>query len=100
MTDATLRLGLRAITSPFTTFGAHWIDYDNDGYPDLFLANGTVRIVASQSGSGSPYRQNNALLHNDAGHGFHQDNQVAAAFSKAAVGRGAAFGDLDNEGDR
>ena len=45
--DARARVGLARLTAAFTGFGTDWIDYDNDGWPDLFVANGAVNIVES-----------------------------------------------------
>src|SRR5207237_1366592 len=47
--DAGMQSGLHQPTFPYTGFGAGWFDYDNDGRPDLFIANGAVTIVESIS---------------------------------------------------
>ena len=41
--DVSLRFGLRPLTFAYTGFGTDWFDYDNDGWLDLFIANGSVR---------------------------------------------------------
>jgi hypothetical protein len=98
--DARARSGLALPTAAFTGFGTDWIDYDNDGWPDLFVANGAVNIVEAQRGQPSPYRMRNQLFHNLAGRRFEETSAVAGpAFARAEIGRGAAFGDLDNDGD-
>jgi len=97
--DARVRVGLAALTSAFTGFGTDWIDYDNDSWPDLFVANGAVNIVEAQRGQPSPYRMRNQLFHNLAGRRFEETSGVAGpAFARAEIGRGAAFGDIDNDG--
>ena len=58
-------IGLAAPTFAFTGFGTQWLDYDNDGRLDLFIANGAVTIVESQRGSPYPYRQRNLLFHDE-----------------------------------
>ena len=96
--DVTLQSGLAAPTFAFTGFGTRWLDYDNDGRLDLFIANGAVSIVESLRGERYPYGQRNLLFHNE-GKTFHETSDVAGpAFQRIDVGRGAAIGDLDNDG--
>jgi hypothetical protein len=78
----------------FTGFGTRFFDFDNDGRLDLFLANGAVTRVEAQRGSAHPFRQPNQLFRNT-GAKFHEEIR----FSPEEVSRGAAFGDLDNDGD-
>ena len=98
--DARARSGLGALTAAFTGFGTDWIDYDNDGWPDLFAANGAVNIVESERGEPRPYRMKNQLFRNS-GNGRFEEISAAAgpAFARAEISRGAAFGDIDNDGD-
>ena len=83
-----------------TGFGTGWFDYDNDGWLDLFIANGAVNIVEALRGQPMPFRQRNQLFHND---GRPRSAEVTAgagpAFELLEVSRGAAFGDIDNDGD-
>jgi len=98
--DARARSGLAPLTAAFTGFGTDWIDYDNDSWPDLFVANGAVNIVEAQRGQPSPYRMRNQLFHNLSGRRFEETSAAAGpAFARAEIGRGAAFGDIDNDGD-
>jgi enediyne biosynthesis protein E4 len=98
--DARVKSGLAALTAAFTGFGTDWIDYDNDGWPDLFVANGAVNIVAALRGEPSPYRMRNQLFHNTGAGRFEETSAAAGpAFARAEVARGAAFGDIDNDGD-
>jgi hypothetical protein len=98
--DGRARFGLARLTAAFTGFGTDWIDYDNDGWPDLFVANGAVNTVEAQRGQPSPYRMRNQLFHNLAGPEFEETSAAAGpAFARAEIGRGAAFGDIDNDGD-
>jgi hypothetical protein len=98
--DARVKSGLAALTAAFTGFGTDWIDYDNDGWPDLFVANGAVNIVEALRGQPSPYRMRNQLFHNTGARRFEETSGPAGpAFARAEIGRGAAFGDIDNDGD-
>ena len=98
--DRTSEAGLFRIG--FTGFGTKFIDYDNDGWLDLVVANGAVRHIGSQVRQGDPYplRQRNLLFHNQRGGRFADVTDGAgAAFAPLHVGRGLATGDLDNDGD-
>jgi len=99
--DATLELGLTRASFLFTGFGVGWFDYNNDGRLDLFAANGAVTIVEALRGSPYPYRQRSQLFRNDGGDKPLADVSAAAGpvFEQLQVGRGAAFGDIDNDGD-
>jgi hypothetical protein len=98
--DARVTTGLASPTAPYTGFGTDYFDYDNDGWLDLFVANGAVTMIEALRGEPFPFRQRNQLLHNLGGGRFRDvTGQAGAAFEPSAVGRGAAFGDVDNDGD-
>jgi hypothetical protein len=98
--DSRVKAGLAAPTAAFTGFGTDWFDYDNDGWLDLFIANGAVNIVEAQRGEKFPFRMRNQLFHNIGGGKFEESSKAGgAAFERAEISRGAAFGDLDNDGD-
>jgi hypothetical protein len=85
---------------PFTGFGTAWFDYDSDGFLDLFIANGGVTMIENQRGSAYPFRQTNQLFRNEAGRRFRDVSSDAGdVFAQLEVSRGAAFGDVDNDGD-
>jgi hypothetical protein len=100
--DASRASGLAALTLPFTGFGAAWMDFDNDSWLDLLIVNGAVRTIESLARQRDPYplHQPRQLLRNR-GDGRFEDvtAQAGPAFARSAVGRGAAFGDVDNDGD-
>jgi hypothetical protein len=98
--DATANFGLLQPTFGYTGFGAGWFDYDNDGWLDLFIANGAVTILESERGTAFPYAQRKQLFHNEGrGKRFHETSALAGpAFQISEVSRGAAFGDIDNDG--
>jgi hypothetical protein len=85
-----------------TGFGTAWFDYDNDGWLDVLTANGSVSIIEGQARARDPFplRMRNQLYRNT-GKGRFEDVSAAAgkAFELSEVSRGAAFGDLDNDGD-
>jgi hypothetical protein len=94
--------GLRHPTLGYTGFGAGWLDVDNDGWLDLFTVNGTVQWIEAQARSGDPLplRQRKQLFRNLGTGRFEEvSSQAGPVFDATDVGRGAAFGDLDNDGD-
>ena len=100
-TDQSARSGLRSATLPFTGFGAAWLDADIDGWLDLVTVNGLVMgVEPGQEGQPFPFAQSKQLLRNLGDGRFANDTtRAGAALGRATVGRGAAFGDLDNDGD-
>ncbi|HAB15538.1 MAG TPA: thioredoxin, partial [Verrucomicrobiales bacterium] len=84
---------------PFTGFGVGFHDFDHDGELDLFVANGRVRLGAVDMRSDDPYAEPNSLLRGE-GHGDFSVLEPAGGTSPplVATSRGAAFGDLDNDG--
>jgi enediyne biosynthesis protein E4 len=98
--DARTRAELGRATAAMTGFGTGWFDYDHDGWLDLFVANGAVNIVEALRGEPNPFRQRNQLFHNDGSGRFREVTTAAGpAFASLEVSRGAAFGDIDNDGD-
>jgi enediyne biosynthesis protein E4 len=96
------RSGLGALSLPYTGFGTAWFDADNDGALDLLIVNGAVQIIDSQALKDDPFplRQRKQLFHNLGGVRFEDATARAGpAFETLEVGRGAAFGDIDNDGD-
>jgi hypothetical protein len=97
-TDSTMEFRLYQPTYPYTGFGVQWFDYDNDGRPDLFIANGAVTMLEALRGAAYPFNQRNLLLHNDGARFRDAGSAAGPAFQLSEVGRGAAFGDIDNDG--
>jgi enediyne biosynthesis protein E4 len=98
--DAAAELGLLLPTFPYTGFGTGWLDYDNDGRLDLFVANGAVNRMEALRGTSYPFNQPNQLFHNEGeGNKFREMTAAAGpAFALSEVSRGAAFGDINNDG--
>ena len=98
--DATSFYGLAADTTPFVGWGTALVDFDNDGWPDNFVANGHVDDNRRQFGQHYEYAEPPFLFLNLAGKRFRLATQGAGPyFETKHVGRGAAFGDIDNDGD-
>jgi enediyne biosynthesis protein E4 len=98
--DATAEFGLLQPTFPYTGFGTEWFDFDNDGNLDLLIANGAVNRIESLRGNSYPFNQINQLFRNEGdGKKFRDMTGVAGpAFALSEVSRGAAFGDVNNDG--
>ena len=86
--DVRTKAGLAAPTAAFTGFGTDWFDYDNDGWLDLFVANGAVNVIEAQRGQPRPFRMKNQLFHND-GAGRFEERSAAAGPAFADRGRRA-----------
>lgn len=100
--DRTIEAGLGLQTRRYTGFGTLWFDYDNDGWLDLLSANGAVRTLLDLARRKDPYPlgQPNQLFHNTGKGNFVEvTDEAGRAFQLLEVSRGAAFGDIDNDGD-
>jgi hypothetical protein len=94
--------GLGAPSLAKTGFGTAWIDYDNDGWLDLLVVNGSVARIEAQAKAGDPFplRMARQLYRNLKNGRFEDVSRLSGrAFESLEVGRGAAFGDIDNDGD-
>ena len=101
-TDQSARSGLAAATLAYTGFGTAWVDYDNDGWLDLLTVNGAVQTIQALAQARDPFplHQRKQLFRNLGNGRFEESTEAAgAAFQLSEVGRGAAFGDIDNDGD-
>jgi hypothetical protein len=96
--DMTLTSGLRP-TTEMSGWSNGIYDFDNDGWKDLFVARGNVLDNISELTPSRRYPEPNSIFHNLGGGKF-QDVSASAGsgFSAEAAHRGAAFGDLDNDG--
>ena len=82
------------------TFGAFFFDYDLDGLPDIFMANGHVADDINKVQPKITYAMRPQLFHNDGKRKFSEVSRKAGKpFSRPIVARGAAYGDFDNDGD-
>jgi enediyne biosynthesis protein E4 len=92
-TYATLRTGLSAIGAEYVSWGVGLFDYDHDGWEDLMIVNGHATRFPPRS----QRRQRPVLLRNEQGR-FKASRQGGSYFAQPHNARGAAFGDLDNDG--
>jgi hypothetical protein len=98
--DATAPFHLAADSLPWVGWGCALADFDNDGWPDCFVTNGHVDADPRQVGHTVGYAQPALLARNLGGREFRLATRGAGAYFAADhVGRGAAFGDLDDDGD-
>lgn len=100
--DRTISFGLSAASFPFTTFGSRYIDYDNDGWQDLFVVSGGVLTIERLARQGDiyPLHQPNQVFRNENGKKFVDVTELAGKdIAISEVSRGAIYGDIDNDGD-
>ncbi|HKE01458.1 MAG TPA: CRTAC1 family protein [Planctomycetota bacterium] len=96
--DRAFPSGVASATLSKLGWGCRFLDADRDGWPDLFLTNGHVYPEADGAGTDTSYAQTNQYLRN-LGNGKFQDRSADAGLTAKKVYRGAAFGDLDGDGD-
>ena len=97
-TDVTTLAGLAASTVDLLAWGTNFFDYNNDGYLDLFVANGHVYPQVDAIDTGSNYHQPNQLFINNGKSRFALvESDQALSISK--VSRGSSVADYDNDGD-
>jgi hypothetical protein len=97
--DATFTTGLGAHTQ-FLGWGCGFLDFDNDGWPDILICNGHVYPEVEQLKTEAGYAQRKLLYRNlRNGHFADVSLQAGTGISDPAPCRGCAFGDFDNDGD-
>ncbi|NKB67427.1 MAG: hypothetical protein GKR89_10230 [Candidatus Latescibacteria bacterium] len=97
--DATSGAGLAGPTLLPLGFGTAFLDVDNDGDQDLFAANGHVLHNINELEKSLTYKLTNQLFRNDGGRFVDASAQSGPAFQRKGVSRGAAWGDVDDDGD-
>ena len=98
-TDVSYRAGVAQVGIPFLGWGAGFLDYDNDGWRDIFEVNGHVYPGAGEHDWGTSYAERPLLFHNLKDGKFEYVPPVAGTgLADVIPGRGAAFGDLFNDG--
>jgi hypothetical protein len=98
--DTSDESGLSATTALALGFGLFFFDYDNDGWKDVFVTNGHIQPDIARTEPTETYAQRPLLFHNRPGQPFEEvSGQMGVAMQALYVGRGAACGDYDNDGD-
>jgi hypothetical protein len=89
--DLTAETNLAVVCGQYTGWGGVLFDYDNDGYLDVFIANGNAH---------HEYSEEDVLMRNTGNGRFHDvADRSGPYFREKHVGRGATYGDYDNDGD-
>jgi len=93
-TDVSYAAKVAAVSLPYVGWGTKFFDYDNDGWVDLFIANGHVYPQLQN------FHQRNLVHKNNRNGTFTEvGEQLGPPLKEKRAGRGVAFGDIDNDGD-
>ena len=95
--DVTNSSGVGGATLPYSGWSTRFFDYDNDGWKDIFVTQGHVMDTIEKTSPNLSYRQPPLLLRNQSARFVRVS--PGEVFRTDWAGRGAAFGDLDNDGD-
>ena len=99
LTDISYQLGIAEISVPFLGWGDAFLDYDNDGWKDLLMADGHVYPQVDLHPWGTSWAQRPMLFHNKEGKSFENVPAVeGSGLADVISGRGMAAGDLFNDG--
>lgn len=97
--DVTYAAGLAGPTTPFLSWGTGFLDYDNDGWLDLFIANGHVYPEVDKQDWGTTWAERPQLFRNLNGKKFEEvPPATGSGLADVITARGAAFGDIFNDG--
>jgi hypothetical protein len=100
MFDDVTRAAKVGFETRYTCWGTGLCDFDNDGYPDIFVATGSVYPEVERTLSDFPYKTPKLLFRNLGNGTFESVNTLAGqAIAAPHSSRGCAFGDFDNDGD-
>ena len=97
--DNTIASGIAEVTHGYLGWGIKFFDYDNDGYQDIFVANGHLMDNISVLEKHVTYPQRNLLFRNLGDGKFANVMSLEDGLALKKVSRGAAIGDYDNDGD-
>ncbi|MGA8408236.1 MAG: CRTAC1 family protein [Candidatus Acidiferrales bacterium] len=98
-TDVSYQMGIAVPTFPFLGWGTGFLDFDNDGWKDIFVADGHVYPEVDSAGWGTTFAERPLLFQNIRGQKFDLVLPVKnTGLARLLTARGAAFGDLFNDG--
>src|ERR1700687_3951726 len=97
-TDISYQAGIAEVTIPFLGWGTGFLDYDNEGWLDLFVASGNVYPEVDKPEWGTTSAQRALLFHNTGGKFEVIPPVKGTGLAALMTARGAAFGDLFNNG--
>ena len=98
-TDVTYQSGLAAPTIPFLSWGTGFLDFDNDGWLDIFIASGHVYPQVDKQDWGTTWAERPQLFQNIDGKKFQEvPPATGSGLADVIPARGAAFGDIFNDG--
>jgi len=97
-TDVAAEVGLYEPSYPYVVFGGKFVDYDNDGWLDIFAVSGHTQDDIARYEPNRTYPEPKLLFRNVNGRFERVRDGPGGVLSRLKVGRGAAFGDLDNDG--
>jgi len=98
-TYATNSTGVGQITLLYSGWGTRFVDLDNDGLLDIFVSQGHVMDTIEKTSGHITYRETPLLMRNAGEEFVNVSASAGAPFSVPLAARGAAFGDIDNDGD-
>ena len=98
-TDRSYATGIASTAGPYLGWGVKFVDMDNDGRLDIFIANGHVYPEVDKHGLGTRYLQRKQFFVNEGTRFRHASNEIGGSLLVEKSSRGAAFGDYDNDGD-
>ena len=98
-TDRSYATGVASTAGPYLGWGVKFVDIDNDGRLDIFVANGHVYPEVDKHGLGTRYLQRKQLFVNEGTRFRHASGEIGGGLAVEKSSRGAAFGDYDNDGD-
>ncbi|HSA03864.1 MAG TPA: CRTAC1 family protein, partial [Candidatus Paceibacterota bacterium] len=96
--DMTVETGAGIGSRPLVTWGCGFVDFDNDGIRELFIAAGHLQDTVEQYDKSTTYKQRNLLLQQRSGRFVDITEEVGGGMNVVESSRGAVFGDLNNDG--